>query len=834
MTYRTHSGGVRAMRTWPILVAVGIAALLGGGCGDSGNGTTREVGSAALLGFDSENLTAIAVPIDVATGAAPLHVYLGVPATDPLMLPPGRYLIAVVTPYGDMESKEVTVTVTVAGGEAIPLAAPAGEDSAADRDAQRNAAATLVDFALIFRLGLLQAEQALTNDFQASVDDPALKVSDDGYDLYLDIMNGLSEYEEQVSAAISRLFRDSPFAGQVLGGRAGGRLSGPGVSGPSAGWKDSVKDFFTNNGKGGNDARARDTLLRNTQDLSPEQQQQVFDDIKNAAQDNTNVKNAGGVTETTADEFFKSLEKGKYNKVAQDLEKGARTNPDYNTQLQQNKDTPADRGPREGGKALRDGGKVIEDIIKEVVPGPGKKVIKAGEKIEELTTKKPTPRPGQPTPRSRANTTPGQTPQQTVPTAAETVAPATVSVPTVPRATVAAPTVIPPTVNPATVAPPTAVPPTVAPPTVAPPTVTPPTVGPATVPPPTVGVATAPAGTVAPAATIPPATVPPATVPASTVGPAGTTPPKVYLNEITGLKVVLVKLGKGDVEGTTSYEIDVVVSTIVRTPPAAMVNCTTPFGSGHNIGSSSLHPGERFTIPLHREDLYPTTTVTVTCTIVQGNTMSGSTAVPGKCRALANTTLLGAFAPDPCAAVTDTPEPSAAAEISATPSAVTPTPDAATAAPASSTAAPATAAPATVAPPTAPSATDTAVPPTAVPPTPVPTVPPPTSTPEPVATPTFEPQVIQSFFWPATVFAVQTVSLEQGHLFRICLSGTMHLEEGDFGPAEMATVNGIVPTPCVVLEGDGGPAGIQCGHGTPREDIDPGGFSIVVTDLGPA
>jgi hypothetical protein len=93
--------------------------------------------------------------------------------------------------------------------------------------------------------------------------------------------------------------------------------------------------------------------------------------------------------------------------------------------------------------------------------------------------------------------------------------------------------------------------------------------------------------------------------------------------------------------------------------------------------------------------------------------------------------------------------------------------------------------------------------------------------------------VVDSFFWPATVFAVETVALTSGRQYQICLSGTMHLEEGDFGPEEMATVNGVVPTPCVILIGDGSPAVIQCGHGTPRSDIDPGGFSVVVTDLGP-
>jgi hypothetical protein len=93
------------------------------------------------------------------------------------------------------------------------------------------------------------------------------------------------------------------------------------------------------------------------------------------------------------------------------------------------------------------------------------------------------------------------------------------------------------------------------------------------------------------------------------------------------------------------------------------------------------------------------------------------------------------------------------------------------------------------------------------------------------------PEVIDGFFWPGDVFSVQTIPLPVGHTIQICLSGTMHLEEGDFGPAEMAFVNGIVPTPCATIIGDGGPAVIQCGHGTPLED--PGGFNVVVTDYGP-
>jgi len=87
------------------------------------------------------------------------------------------------------------------------------------------------------------------------------------------------------------------------------------------------------------------------------------------------------------------------------------------------------------------------------------------------------------------------------------------------------------------------------------------------------------------------------------------------------------------------------------------------------------------------------------------------------------------------------------------------------------------------------------------------------------------------------VFGVSTsVVLKPGHLYRICLSGTVYLTNPDraVGPSDLDHVNGIkVPVSgCLVLEGNGAVATITCGSGEPAEQ--PGGFAIQVYDLGPS
>lgn len=115
---------------------------------------------------------------------------------------------------------------------------------------------------------------------------------------------------------------------------------------------------------------------------------------------------------------------------------------------------------------------------------------------------------------------------------------------------------------------------------------------------------------------------------------------------------------------------------------------------------------------------------------------------------------------------------------------------------------------------------------------------PPTATSEPTATPTFTPKVVDTVFHPGNVFGVSTnVVLEPGRLYRFTFSGKVNL----INPTRSVTanelpehVNGVTVSASgvVVLEGTGGVANITCGSGEPDPN-DPGGYSIVVEDLGP-
>ena len=115
--------------------------------------------------------------------------------------------------------------------------------------------------------------------------------------------------------------------------------------------------------------------------------------------------------------------------------------------------------------------------------------------------------------------------------------------------------------------------------------------------------------------------------------------------------------------------------------------------------------------------------------------------------------------------------------------------------------------------------------------------PPPTAVP--TFTPTFTPKVIDQVFHAGDVFAVTTkVVLARGRLYRFTFSGKVNL----INPTQSVTasqlpehVNGVtVPASgIVVLEGTGSVATISCGRGEP-DPHDPGGYSIVVEDLGPA
>ncbi|MGB8643934.1 MAG: hypothetical protein WCF84_01745 [Anaerolineae bacterium] len=115
---------------------------------------------------------------------------------------------------------------------------------------------------------------------------------------------------------------------------------------------------------------------------------------------------------------------------------------------------------------------------------------------------------------------------------------------------------------------------------------------------------------------------------------------------------------------------------------------------------------------------------------------------------------------------------------------------------------------------------------------------PPPATAIPTATPTFTPKVVDQVFHPGNEFAVTTkVVLARGRLYRFTFSGKVNL----INPTESVTanqlpehVNGVaVPASgIVVLEGTGSVATITCSRGEPDPN-DPGGYSVVVEDLGP-
>ena len=86
------------------------------------------------------------------------------------------------------------------------------------------------------------------------------------------------------------------------------------------------------------------------------------------------------------------------------------------------------------------------------------------------------------------------------------------------------------------------------------------------------------------------------------------------------------------------------------------------------------------------------------------------------------------------------------------------------------------------------------------------------------------------------MFAVNTKTvLQPNRLYQFCFSGQVFLVNPDktVQASDIDHVNGIkVPSSgCLTLEGTGKAAVISCGQGEVAQD--PGGFTIVVTDLGP-
>lgn len=110
----------------------------------------------------------------------------------------------------------------------------------------------------------------------------------------------------------------------------------------------------------------------------------------------------------------------------------------------------------------------------------------------------------------------------------------------------------------------------------------------------------------------------------------------------------------------------------------------------------------------------------------------------------------------------------------------------------------------------------------------------PADTETPLPTATFTPVLVETFYHPGDVHAVAgRVSLKQGRLYRVCLSGVAYITTGPVYASDIEYVNGIkVPlSGCVVIEGNGAVARVSCSKGEPAEE--PGGFTIQVYDLGP-
>src|SRR5579859_1061941 len=106
----------------------------------------------------------------------------------------------------------------------------------------------------------------------------------------------------------------------------------------------------------------------------------------------------------------------------------------------------------------------------------------------------------------------------------------------------------------------------------------------------------------------------------------------------------------------------------------------------------------------------------------------------------------------------------------------------------------------------------------------------------PSATPTFVPVVVETLAHPGNLFAVTTKTvLQPNRLYQFCFSGQVFLINPDRAvlASDIDHVNGIKvpPSECLTLEGNGKAATISCGQGEIAQD--PGGFNIVVTDLGP-
>ncbi|GEM_PF-3545237 len=104
--------------------------------------------------------------------------------------------------------------------------------------------------------------------------------------------------------------------------------------------------------------------------------------------------------------------------------------------------------------------------------------------------------------------------------------------------------------------------------------------------------------------------------------------PPVVRNRINGFRLVLTRLGSGDKPGTTSYEIDAVVTATVQDQPAVTATVITSVNSVP-VSSTIRYPGETVTIMLQRADLTPGQVVQATCSLSpNGNMMTASVTVP--------------------------------------------------------------------------------------------------------------------------------------------------------------------------------------------------------------
>ena len=112
--------------------------------------------------------------------------------------------------------------------------------------------------------------------------------------------------------------------------------------------------------------------------------------------------------------------------------------------------------------------------------------------------------------------------------------------------------------------------------------------------------------------------------------PAPTPTRKPPMNRIIKCVAVPILLGQGDKPGTVAYEIDAKIWADVGQESGATVKCHAPHFPKWQVESNAAYPPRDIvTVALHAEDLEPGETVTVECSIENGESKFCSCTIPG-------------------------------------------------------------------------------------------------------------------------------------------------------------------------------------------------------------